>query len=111
MPFVEPLNTHEPHPTSIALLTSLQMKFYDPLHHRSCDLPAPPSATTRTSTYYSRLPKLVTKFGNSTRHHCFRSFPHVTETFVLAVGNSELKYSINSMYFYIVFFAVPFHIH
>jgi hypothetical protein len=26
---------------------------------------SPPSATTRPSTYYSRLPKLVTKFGNS----------------------------------------------
>jgi hypothetical protein len=38
------------------------------------------------------LSKLVTKFGNSTR---FRPFPHDAKTFVLTVGNSELKYSIN----------------
>jgi hypothetical protein len=36
--------------------------------------------------------------------------PHVAETFVLAVGNSELKYSTIFMYLFIVFFAVPLNI-
>jgi hypothetical protein len=31
--------------------------------------------------------------------------PHVAETFVLAVGNSELKYSTIFMYLFIVFFC------
>ena len=45
----------------------------------------------------------------SGKHH-FRTFPHVAETFMLAVGNSELKYSIISMYFSVVSFDVPFNI-
>jgi hypothetical protein len=35
---------------------------------------------------------------------------HIAETFVLAVGNSELKYSIISMYFFVVSFAVPLNV-
>ena len=35
---------------------------------------------------------------------------HVAETFVPAVGNSELKYSIISMYFFVVSFAEPLNV-
>jgi hypothetical protein len=35
---------------------------------------------------------------------------HVAETFVLTVGNSELKYSTIFMYLFVVFFAVPLNI-
>jgi len=45
--------------------------------------------------------------------HIRQRFPvvsHAAETFVLAVGNSELKYSIISMYFCVVSFAVPFNL-
>jgi hypothetical protein len=37
--------------------------------------------------YHSETATSETKLGNT-----FRSFPHVAKTFVLAVGNSELKY-------------------
>jgi hypothetical protein len=36
--------------------------------------------------------------------------PRIAETFVLAVGNSELKYSAIFMYLFVVFFAVPLNI-
>jgi hypothetical protein len=35
---------------------------------------------------------------------------HVAETFVLTVGNSELKYSTIFIYLFVVFFAVPLNI-
>jgi hypothetical protein len=34
--------------------------------------------------------------------NAFRTFPRVAETFVLAVGNSELKYTMVSTLFFIV---------
>ena len=62
------------------------------------------------------MPNPLRLFGYETKLgklHIRQRFPvvsHVAETFVLAVGNSELKYSLISMHFCVVSFDVPFNI-